>query len=128
MQLMEAIQAFDARISSGSEYQWNSYGHHARFLNFVDRDGLECASIVYDCQLFKVYEMDLFVPGQPQAFRWIDPEFQKDYLAECKRRKIQQDIAWDDVKYTEVDKETALQYARDIAGTYYDDLPIPETT
>jgi hypothetical protein len=96
-------------------------------MNFVDRDGLECGSIVYDTQLFKVYEMDLFVPGQPQAFRWIDPAYKSAYLAECAERNCKPDSAWDDVKYTEVDEITALVYARDIAGTYYDDLPIPET-
>jgi hypothetical protein len=36
-------------------------------------------------------------------------------------------VAWDDVKYTEVDEETILQYASDIAGTYYDNLPIVES-
>jgi hypothetical protein len=127
MQLMQAIQALEARISGGADYQWNSYGSHARFMNFVDRDGLECASIVYDTQLFRVYEMDLYVPGQPQAFRWIDPEYRANYLAECTEKNCGTDVAWDDVKYTEVDEETILQYASDIAGTYYDNLPIVES-
>ena len=126
MQLMEIMQAFDARVIGGSEYQWQCYGNYARYMDFVDRDGLECASAVHDTVTFRVYELNLYIPGQDQAFRWIDPEYKQQHMDECVARGVSINTAWDNVKYTEVDESTALRYARDIAGTYYDDLPVPE--
>ena len=126
MQLMEVIRSFDAKICGGTEYQWNCYGVNARYIDFADRDGLECAHVIHDTVTYRVYELDLYIPGQNQAFRWIDPEYRQQYLDMCAAKNISAEIAWDDVTYTEVDEATALKYAQDIAGTYYDDLPVPE--
>jgi len=42
-------------------------------------------------------------------------------------RNIDPLVAWDDVYYTELsDSETVMNYFKDIAATYYDDLPILE--
>ena len=127
MQLMKVIEAFEARISGGSEYQWECYGHHARYIDFSDRDGLECGCVIHDSHDYRVYEVHVVVPGQDQAFRWIDPDFRPTYEKECNKRKINDNIAWDDVKWLDVDEVTILAYAKDVGGTYYDDLPIVES-
>lgn len=125
MKLLDIVTAFEARISGGCEFLWECYGRNARYLDFQDRDGLECGTVIFDTKDQTVYQVDLYVPGQDQAFRWINPDFVKDYTDECVQRKVDPDSAWDNVQFVNIDKDTAIQYASDIAGTYYDNLPVP---
>jgi len=125
MTLMEIIRACGARISGGTAHQWQCYGNDARYIDFADVDGLEYASIVHDTRTYRVYQIDLHIPGQEQAFRWNDPEFRGSYEKECKQRELEADVAWDDVIYQLVDEETIIRYAEDIGATYYDNLPVP---
>jgi hypothetical protein len=74
-----------------------------------------------------VYEVEIFIPGQDQVFKWIDEEFEKAHNKEAKKRKVDVSIAYDDVKFSMVTGTTILQYAKDIGEMYYDDLPIPES-
>lgn len=126
MILMEIIQACEARIVGGSEFLWQCYGPNARYLDFADRDGTECVSVVFDIATQQVCELQMNVPGYDQAFGWRASEFEQAYQEECKAHNIEPNIAWDDLKYERVDSTTALSYAKDIIGTYYDNLPVPE--
>ena len=126
MTLMQIITATEARISGGSTFLWDCYGTDARFLDFSDRDGTECASTIFDSKTHVVYELSMHVPGYAQAFSWRNPDYEAAYLAECKRRDLEPNVAWDDVKYQPLTREIALKYLTDIVGTYYDDLPVPE--
>lgn len=125
--LKQITEACNYRIIGGDPYQWDCYGTNARFLEFSDQDGTECVSVVFDSKTQVVYEVNLVVPGYEQAFGWWNPDFEEAYQAECRKRKITPNEAWDDVVYARVDEVTALAYARDIIATYYDDLPVPET-
>ena len=127
MNLMQVIEACEARICGGAEYQWICYGENARYLDFSDRDGTDCASVIFDTKTQVVYELHMNVPGYDQAFGWHNPDFQGAYVKECKRRDVEPDVAWDQVYYQQVDENTALDYLQDIIGTYYDNLPIPES-
>ena len=126
MTLLEIIQACEARISGGSEYQWACYGPNARYLDFSDRDGTECVSIVFDSKTQAVYSLEMNVPGYEQAFGWRNKMYEQAYLDECAKRKVKPNHAWDDTDYQQVEADVALQYAKDIIATYYDDLPTPE--
>lgn len=128
MNLLEIINACQARITGGSEYQWQCYGSNARYMDFSDQDGTECVSVVMDAQTQKVYELNMYVPGYDQAFVWRHPDHVGSYLAECTVRGIVPNVAWDSVKYIEVDEKTAMKYLKDIIGTYYDNLPVPEAS
>jgi hypothetical protein len=128
MNLLEIISACQARVTGGTEYQWQCYGSNARYMDFADQDGTECISAIFDAINQTVYELHLHVPGYDQAFVWRNPDFESSYVAECIHRKMEPNVAYDSVKYIPVDAETALQYTKDIVGTYYDNLPVPETT
>ena len=125
---MDIVLITDARISGGSEYMWACYGPHARYLDFSDRDGTECVSVVFDCKTHEVYQVDMHVPGYEQGFVWRNPDHESRYLEECKSRNCEPNLAWDDVFYEVVDESTALKHAADIVATYYDDLPPPKDT
>jgi hypothetical protein len=128
MTLKQIIEACNYRIIGGDPYQWDCYGTDARFLEFSDQDGLECVSVVFDSKTQVVYEVNLVVPGYKQAFGWWNPDFESKYLKEAKKRNVTPYEAWDEVMYEKTDEATMLQYAKDIGDTYYDNLPVPETT
>lgn len=127
MTLMEIIQQCGARVCEGADYQWECYGPNAHILEFADVTGEPYCSIVFDKKNYVVYEVEVFVPGQEQVFKWIDSEFESAHNKEAKKRNVDMSVAYDDVKFTMVDKETILQYSKDVGEMYYDDLPIPES-
>lgn len=126
MTLMEVITQAGARICEGTEFQWECFGHNARYIDFADVVGEPYCSVVHDAKTYEIYQIECNVPGQDQSFKWTNPNFEPAYLAECKARNILPDVAWDDVKSEKVDEETIMQYIKDIGEMYYDDLPIPE--
>jgi hypothetical protein len=127
MNLMEIIQQCGARVCDGTQYQWECYGPNAHFMEFADVTGEPYCSAVFDKKNYQVYEVEIFIPGQDQVFKWIDKEFEKAHNKEAKKRKVDVSIAYDDVKFSMVTDTTILQYAKDIGEMYYDDLPIPES-
>jgi hypothetical protein len=89
------------RISGGSEYQWECFGHNARYLDseFPDR---YCASIVFDTQTQVVYEATVCDYSANRAYRWLNPDLKSEFEHEVQSRGVQ-DQAWDTVGYTDLD-------------------------
>jgi len=128
MKLMDVITQCGARVCEGSDYQWECYGHDAHILEFADVVGEPYCSIVFDKKNYMVYELEIFIPGQDQVFKWQDSEYETAHNREAKKRNVDITLAYDDVKYDKVaDEAVILQYAKDIGEMYYDDLPIPES-
>jgi len=127
MKIEQVNNAAGHRISEGSQYMWKCYGNYARFLDYVDIAGQHYLSAIFDANTQRIYQLEIWVPGQEQAFRWHDPEFRQDYLDEAAERHVEPDRAWDELKFTIVDDPaTILEYAQNVGQLYYDDLPIPE--
>ena len=115
------------RIVSTDTYQWNCFGVTAECIDYKDTDGYVYASAVFDTASQEVYYISLEIPGQQQAFQWINPERKDAYYKECKSRSVDPNIAWDTCEFTQIDnEETILTYMKDIGEGYYDDLPIPD--
>ena len=127
MKLLDVIIAAEGRVCGGEKYQWKCYGDYARFMMFADADGLEFCNVVFDTKTYDVYEIELFVPGTDQCFKWLNPESMSSLLQECRVRDIDPMNAWDDVQFAELtDLSMVMEYLKDIAATYYDNLPIYE--
>lgn len=127
MKLMDIITQCGARVCDGAEYQWACYGPTAHIMEFADVTGEPYCSVVFDKKNYTVYEVEVFVPGQPQVFKWHDSEHESAHNLEAQEREVDITVAYDDVKYDKVvDVDVILQYAKDVGEMYYDDLPIPE--
>jgi len=127
MKLIDVILAAEGRIRGGERYMWNCYGDDARFMEFSDVDGLEFCQVVFDTKTYDVYEIELSVPGTDQCFKWLNPDTMGAMFNESRVRNIDPFIAWDNVYFTELtDLDTTMEYLKDIAATYYDNLPIYE--
>lgn len=126
MKLLDVIVAAEGRVSGGSEYCWNCWGSNARFMDFADVNGQEFANCVFDCKTYEVYDLQIHVPGRDQCFIWWNPEFKDAHHNEAKMRNVDPLQAYDKVYFTEVDKDTIIEYLKDVTATYYDKLPVLE--
>ena len=114
------LHTVDYRITGGSEYQWQCFGHNARYL---DSEVLEhySASVVFDAVTQVVYEATVCDYAADRAYRWTHPDFKSNFDAEVQHRQAG-DQAWDTVNYTDLDvTEDFLTKTRAIVnGESYD--------
>ena len=103
MHLSKVNEALNHRITGGSEYQWNCYGFNVRFLDY--ESVYATATVVFDTLDQTVYEATVNSKDDSvRPYRWFNPNTKQDYLNECKARGVDSTIAWDNVKW--VDLET----------------------
>jgi hypothetical protein len=108
--LKQWMETCGYRITEGSEYGWQCFGHDAYRLDSWngDQEG-HTLSIVFDTRTQVVYEVEAFDYKRERAYRMINPEFKAEFDAEIENREIL-DMAWerDDgtpVKYVDLDVE-----------------------
>lgn len=124
MLLIDLINAVSARISGGDEHLWDCYGPNSRFIEFVDINGDNFCSGIYDTKTFEVYEIHLDRPNTDCVFKYINPLYKRANYLECESKGVDPNNAWDDVYYTHVDtEELILEYIKDIADAVYSKIP-----
>jgi hypothetical protein len=73
-------------------------------------------SVLYSTETREIYEADVSIKvdnwfdedKKLRPYRWLNPEYKEAYYKECKQRKIKKNIAWDDVKW--IDLEVAEDF------------------
>lgn len=110
MKLASVNEALDHRIVGGSEYHWNCYGTNVRFLDY-ESDHAH-ASAVFDTSTHEVYEITVNDKtdysndsDSHRPYRWLNPEHKDKYLAECSKKNIKSDVAWDDIRWVDLEVE-----------------------
>lgn len=125
--LKEFFEVAEYRITEGSEYGWQCFGHDAYSLDSWngDQNG-HTLTVVFDRKTQVVYQVEAFDYANERAYRIINPDYRQAFDDECKRREIV-DQAWerDDrtpVKFTDLDVvDDWLEKASAIvAGEEYD--------
>ena len=106
--LKQWLETCNYRITEGSEYGWQCFGHDAYRLDSWngDQEG-HTISIVFDTRTQVVYEASAYDYKRERAYRMINPEFKETFDSEVEDREIL-DMAWekDDgtpVKYVDID-------------------------
>lgn len=127
MHLSQVNQAFDHKITSGSEHQWNCFPD-ARFLDYESE--YAHVTVLYSTVDQVIYQADASLkrdawPNDDQydkPYRWTNPIFKDVYLNEAKERKIDPNQAWDDVKWIDLETgEDFLEKAKAMFnGDYWD--------
>jgi hypothetical protein len=119
MLFADFLTAADYRISQGGEFQWNCYPN-AQFLDITDIDGVNIGSCVFSTKTHRVYEVEVYISDDSAAYRWMDPEWAKDYNEEAKNRNVDPKKAYDNVYFTPVDTEDEiLHIMRSVAHKTY---------
>ena len=105
MKLNEINEALDHKITGGSEYQWNCYPD-GRYLDYESE--YAHVSVLYSTVDQTVYQAEVSVKREAwdedkKPYRWLNPEYQKAFYKESKKRKVDPNQAWDDVKWIDLE-------------------------
>lgn len=117
------MEIADYKITEGSDYQWQSYGHDAYMLDSWngEQDG-HSFTVIFDTKTQTVYEVQAHDYINQRAYRMINPDFQKKNKKEARKRGVDRDMAWDDVNYVdlEVDDDFIQKCLSIKSGENYD--------
>lgn len=107
MKLSKVNEAFDHKITSGSDYGWNCFPD-ARFLDY--ESDYAYVTVLYSTVTQEIYQADASVKREMWSedsapYRWTNPLFNDAYLAEAKERNVDPDQAWDDIKWISLEVE-----------------------
>ena len=102
--LKEWMEIVNYRITEGSAYGWQCYGHDAYMLDSWngEQDG-HSFTIIFDTKTQVVYEAQAHDYVHNRAYRMINEDFRKKNKKEARRRAVNKDEAWDDVRYVDLD-------------------------
>lgn len=121
--LKEFMEIVDYRITEGSDYGWQCYGHDAYMLDSWngEHDG-HSFTIIFDTKTQEVYEVQAHDYVNQRAYRLINEDYARKNKKEAKKRGVNKDEAWDDVDYIDLDvDDDFIQKALAIrAGEVYD--------
>lgn len=119
------METFNYRITEGDKYGWGCYSHSSYSLsawNGKHDDGGWSGTIILDTDDQTVYEVEICDYTNNRAYRIINPDYKKEYYKEAKYHNADADIAWDDVKFVdlEMDEDWLEKAEAIVAGENYD--------
>ena len=121
--LKQFMELCDYRITEGSAYGWNCYGHDAYSLDSWngDQNG-HTLSVTFDTRTQEVYEIYVCDYERDRAYRLINPEYLEANREEAKERDVNANEAWDGVNFVDLEiEEDFIEKAEAIfAGREYD--------
>jgi hypothetical protein len=121
--LKQFMETVNYRITEGSDYGWQCYGHDAYMLDSWngEQDG-HSLTIIFDTKTQEVYEIQAHDYVHNRAYRLINSDYAKKNKKEAKKRNVSRKEAWDDVDYVDLETdEDFLEKAQAIVnGTDYD--------
>jgi hypothetical protein len=101
--LKEFLEVIDYSVTEGWQYQWRCFGDNAYALDHHDPERSKNSfTIIFDKQDKTVYIVEAHDYENNRSYRLMNPAFKDNYLNECEEKGIK-DIAWDDVKYTDLE-------------------------
>lgn len=116
MTLKDFFELVNYRITEGSEYHWSCYGSNAYYITAWDErnDGVS-GGVIFDTKTQLVYEVEVNDYGNEEAYRWINLDFKPAYAEECRSRGLNPDLAWEEVRFTDInDDEAFLAKAKEV--------------
>jgi hypothetical protein len=101
MHLSKVNEALEHKIVGGSEHLWNCWPN-ARFLDY--ESDYAHASVVFNSHTQEVYSAEINDKlDEVKPYRWLNPEYKEDYLAEANERGIDPNQAWDETTWYDLE-------------------------
>jgi len=105
MNLGEVNNALNHKIVSGSDYTWNCYPN-ARYMEY-ESDHAHI-SVIFSTVNQEVYEAEVSIKRDAwiedmRPYRWLNPDSKDFMIAESVQKNVDWQIAWDDVKWIDLD-------------------------
>jgi len=104
--IKDFMEAVNYRITDGAEYQWQCYGPNARSMDSWNgsHDG-HSVGITFDTETQEVYEASVYDYSKNRAYRLLNPAYEKTYRDEAKSRGVDDEQAYDDVRFIDLEVE-----------------------
>ena len=107
--LKDFMKTVDYRITEGSDYCWQCYGHNAHMLDSWNGDQAgHSLTVIFDTKTQTVYEAQAHDYVRQRAYRLVNPDFKAAHDREANQRDVNLNQAWDDVDY--IDLETVEDF------------------
>lgn len=104
--LKEWMEVVDYRITEGSNYLWDCYGHDSYSLDSWNGDhNGHSFSIIFDTKTQVVYEVQAHDYKNQRAYRRCNPATQLDMETEAGNRGVNKKEAWEDVDYVDLESD-----------------------
>ena len=102
MNLAKTNQAFNHKITGGSEFQWECYPD-ARYLDY--ESDFAHGSVLFNVDTQEIYCAEVTTKEHKYQYRWLNPLYKQDYYDECVKKNVDPDKAWDEVKWVDLETE-----------------------
>lgn len=107
MHLSDIMEVLDYKVTDGSEYMWACFGP-SRYMEF--ESDYSHVSVVFSIETQEVLEITTCPKTavweiEPPPYRYIHSSCIEEYRLEAKRRNVDPNQAWDDVKFVDIDTE-----------------------
>lgn len=123
MNLEQLMRAFDYHIEGGSEHCWNCYPN-ARYIDFQSQKYMAYGTLLHSTVDFTVYEATVYAENKDGdvlgPYRWRNPSFIEENRKEYMKRGIDENLAWDEEKWIDLeveedflDKASAIFHGKD---------------
>lgn len=109
MHLSKINEALDHKITGGGDYGWNCYGFNNWSIDYSS--DYAHGYVVFSVGTGLVYEVsvapnvDELLGKVVKPYRYIDPAYRDAYDQEAKMRFVDPNVAWDDVKWVDLETE-----------------------
>jgi len=103
--IKEFMELIEYKISDGSRYQWDCYGHSAWTISYEDIAKNTTIFIVFDTNDQTVFEMQAWDGLYKREYRWINEAYIEDHAAECYQRNVPVRQSIDERNFIDLDVE-----------------------
>lgn len=105
---MEVVSAANSRIKGAADYTWSCFGDTARYLDIGNEESGQQASAIFDTDDGSVYAIEIFLPEENIAFRWLDERYADLFIKECISKNINHEIAFGSVRFQSITEAETL--------------------
>ena len=116
MNLLEVLASANGQIKGSTEYVWDCFGPNAMYLDIGNSKLGHLASIIFDSDDGTVYALEMFLPQERRAWRWIDERFEQLYLDACVENGVNPRVAYDTVLFEQAHPAELLSTMNDLTA------------
>jgi hypothetical protein len=108
MNLLEIIAPGTLKVLGAAPYKWDCFGSNAVYFDAGTEKHQHLVSVIFDDDDGAVYAVEMFLPEERKAWRWIDERFADYFLETCRNNKVNPRVAYDNVLFENVDSTELL--------------------
>lgn len=102
MNLLEVLPAINGQVKGAADYAWDCFGPDAKYLDVGNDDLGHVASMIFDSDDGTVYAMEMFLPQERRAWRWVDERYYDLFLEACQNNGVNPRVAFDNVAFENI--------------------------